>query len=238
MLCVSLCGCFAELGGGYYPVVNQTITPPSGVAVEAHGGAWVASIKVGFFLDVVDDDSFGFALGWSPFGTNVLRAKAPLRSHGGGGNQFRGDLVLPRSLFGTEDIRARIVSELELLTDTGAQQSRQVDLVDHDGNGKRYFLGVGLSRTEDYGSQLVQIGVDHMSLDTDAFADPTSPIADDGVSTSAWGLSASITITVLPAKHPNGITDYVKPTVQTSPGAFGPEICDGATCVQTCPTKK
>jgi hypothetical protein len=215
-------GCFAELGAGYFPVVHQT--PAAGDTVR--GGAWMGMIKVGFFADVVLEHSVGFALGYSPVGVNVLRPKPPLLRHAGGGHLFRGDLVLPSPLFGNPDNRARIVAEYEILTSIGIEEKGQEDLVDHDGSGRRYFLGAGVSRTKEYGSQLVQIGLDHLFLQTDSTLD-----------TSAWGVSGSITISVLPASHPNGITVYGSPTPGTSPGAetCGPPVCDAdGNCTKTC----
>lgn len=236
LVVVVMSGCFAELGGGYYPFVSQTTTTSMGATDTVHAGAWMAMIKLGFFADVVFDDSLGFAVGWSPFGTNVAKPGDPVRGHGGGGHMFRGDLVLPPVLFDTESVHARIVAEYEILTSIGIQEPNMQDLVDHDGSGRRYFLGAGLSRTKDYGSQMVQIGFDHLSLRTDYPAPMNTPDVHESVESSAWGMSASITITVLPASHPNGIVVYGGNTPSTSPGACGPVTCDAhGVCTKTCP---
>ena len=233
-------GCFVELGGGYYPAIHQTLTDTvANTTVASSGSGWMASIWVGFFADVVLDE-LGFALGWSPFGTHLAIAKEPQHAAAGGGEMFRADLVLPPSILGSDTIRPRVVTEYNYYTTTGFRATGSDSYTDRGtGGGNRLFLGVGLSHTAEWGSQLIQFGVDHDSVHTpEYFSKVAGEEHDPAIETSAWGVSASITISVLPASHPNGIVDYTHEIIHTSPGAgvCEPEVCDKTThrCTQIC----
>jgi hypothetical protein len=207
--------CFAEVGGGYYPSTHQTLTDPAAIppVVTGSAGAWSAFLKVGFYFDIpITPAQSGVGLAWSPngWGTDLVinRSKRGPADAAGDGTVLRVDATLPvNPIPPLPRVRLRLVSEYGWYTDGGTRLPGKASYTNRTGaSGHRWFVGPALSFTTVGGSFIAAVGAQRMTVSIPVGTQRGPELGDFGLSTSAWGVGGSLTITLTPGSPYGGVS--------------------------------
>jgi hypothetical protein len=225
-------GCYAGVGAGYYPSIQQTVTDPETSTVTEHDtSGWAASFRLGFYLDFpIPPLRTGLGLGWSPdsFGGDpVLPGDAPADVTAKG-STFRADLTLPFVPFTRAPaILPRLTAIYTGYTGAGIRMAPSDDYVHHGGgSGSGWFLGATLGPSKLGGALLASIG--YQRVDCTIPADPTPHLLTTGVATRASGFGVRVlfnwTPTAMLLQH--WVPSKSEPQQRGNAGCYYSSSCD------------
>jgi len=226
-----LTGCYAELGGGYFPSVKQTLTPAAGVPTSASTSGWAIAFKLGFYIDVpLSFIKSGIGLGLSLPGLGgdpVLPKDAPAKVTPRG-TELRGDVVLPFVIASSvPNLVARATVIYTAFASVGVKRPGDADYQQLDGaSGSTWFVGPSIGWRKKGTGINFSLGYQHLS--SDVAVNMTAGEERDGIETSGWGPAARLMINWVPSfalfKHytPSPIT----PQQRGNAGCYYRTQCD------------
>ncbi|MBA3462357.1 MAG: hypothetical protein H0T46_20515 [Deltaproteobacteria bacterium] len=218
-------GCYAELGAGYYPTINQTITDQTTMTESSsRSGGWSATFKLGFYLDVpIAPLRTGIGLGWSPdsFGGDPVLPSDASADVTPKGTTFRGDVVLPFIPFKTvPNLLVRLTAIRAKFTGVGVRMAPNDEYEHSSGaSGTGWFFGPTIGTSKLGSAALASIG--YQTLDCELPVGTQAHLPQNGVRTSASGFGIRVLIGWTPS---GALMKHYKPSPNT-PQARGNAGC-------------
>jgi len=172
-----LCGCFAEVRGGYYPSLATTE-----MSTSTDEGAFVLGVYVGVRVDV-----FGVALavapsgagGTTPLGLSSFDGNVQLQ-----GNMYRADIDVPLRSVADGLLRPRLTLGYETFSAFKLHPPSGQSIDYDNGSGAGWFGGLSLAAPGGFYS--LALGPSYVSFDGEL---PNRPF-----SISGWGVEARLMI--------------------------------------------
>lgn len=235
---IALAGCYAEVGGGLYPIVHQTATPAGGAPVTTDASAWSLVVKVGFYLDIPIRSlrsAVGIGLAPSGMGGEAVLPADGVESAAVKGGDVRLDVALPTYLL-RGVVQPRVSMVLSGMTDLSWTRGPD-DSIDSKAAGSGWFLGASLGAVTRGSTILLGVGLQHLAAHT-VTEEGAAPA--DAFELSAWGAGARFLISWTPSGkllqyyHPTPIA----PQPRGSAGCYYADHCDvdgHCTTQWTCP---
>lgn len=162
-IAVAIAGCYAEVGGGYFPAVHtHTVTATT---VDADTAGWGLSVKVGFYLDVPlrwIRSAIGVGLVPAAIGPRAL-LPADGDDIGDHADELRVDVGVP--LFWRR-WQARATFATSTVTYTKVQRGAADEYIDVDAAGGGWFVGGSMAYAHRGSTLIGSLGVErrHMEM--------------------------------------------------------------------------
>ena len=187
---LGLCGCYAEIGAGYYPSIHESMTTSPGMTSETKTSGYVAMAKLGFYLDVpVPALKMSFGAGMSPGVGGEGINPSGSQKVGTQGYDVRVDVALPYFL---SVFQPRVTVAYFDAVNAGVNSGANTPTATVTGSGHTLFLGASLGGTTSGSLVLASIGLQYQKDTTETT--PTVMPFD----ISGYGVAARLMVTWTP----------------------------------------